>query len=419
MASVGFSQQAYAQANSVLVETAIPDSFNRDRNVSVTERARPDFDPLGFQSGSIIVRPQVQVGAGVTDNVFLQNAGGRTDGFSYVAPTITLQSDLPQDEIRASATAMLGRYFKYTRRNQNAYQLRLLGRKDIGSAFALTGEGQYARIYETPDTGAVDAVTSVLSTYKRGYLAARGRYRAGQFQGTLALDRTSFSFDDVRYSDGSVLNQEYRDQIMWRVTGEAQYALSPSLSFYGQVGLSKIDYSTLNFGRPNRDSEGYRIIGGVNFDLAGFMRGKIGVGYINRDYDSVIYKDADGLSAEALIEFFPTELTTVGIGVSRTLQDTAISGNSGAFFDNAFKLTVDHELLVNLLLGASGEYRRQIYSEPTRKANFYRLGGSATYFARRELAFKGLLQFQRRTNDASANGSFNEFRAELSVVFRR
>lgn len=419
-APIAFGGAAHAQSqDTLLTETAIPNNFDRDRNVSVLERPRPDYDPVGIQSGSFIFRPAVQIGAGITDNVFLTSVGGRGDGYAYFAPSIDIRSDLPRDQILANASATLGRYFKYVARNQNAFQLRALGRKDIGDAYSLTLETQYQRVYEGPESGAVDPSTTALSAYNRGFVAVRGRYAAGQFQGILAIDRTSFSFDNVELGNGTVVDQSSRDQVMYRFTGEVQYALSPSLSIYGQVGGSLIDYSRPLGLQRNRDSDGVRAIAGVNFDLSGLMRGKIGVGYVERDYRAPIYRDASGFSAEALVEFFPTELTTVGIAVNRTLKDTNISASGGAFFDNGVRLSVDHELLTNLLIGASGEYRRQVYLDTVERASFYRFSTNATYFLNREVGIRGLVYYQRRAVDNLANNRFNEVRAELSVVFRR
>ncbi|PZU15051.1 MAG: hypothetical protein DI606_00300 [Sphingobium sp.] len=409
---------AWAQ-ESVLVDTAIPDSFNRDRNVSVTERARPDFDPLGIIRGAFTFLPQVQAGVGVSDNVFLTRDSKRSDGYGYFAPAITMTSDLPRDEIRASARAVLGRWFKYDNRNQNTFDLRLLGRKDIGDAYSVTGEAQYARIYEQPNSGAVDPSTAVLSAFNRSYFAVRGRYAFGRVQATVGVDRTAFTFDDLTLANGTPINQDSRDQVQQRLTAELQYALSPSLSIYGQVGGSKIEYSTMLFNVENRDSKGLRIVGGFNFDLAGLMRGKLGAGYIERDYDSPLYKDAHGVSVEGQVEFFPTELTTVGVAVARTLRDTNLAFNTGAFFDNSVTARVDHELLVNLLLGASGEYRHQVYLGTPTRADYYRASGTATYFANRSIVLRGEAGWQRRTINDNATNRFSEFRGELSITFRR
>lgn len=424
MATTAYAPNAFAQSyniaqDSLLVDTSIPNNFDRDRNVSVTERPRPDYDPVGLRSGAFQISPQVQVGAGATDNVYLAATNTRSDVFTYFAPSVEIRSDLNRDEIRASAGALLGRYFDNSPRNQNSYNMRLLGRKDIGDAYSVTGEAQYARLYESPDNGSIDPATAILSTYKRSFLSLRGRYAAGQFQTILAVDRTAFSFDDVTLGDGTVFNQRTRDQVMGRVAAEVQYAISPSLSVYGQVSGSQIEYSRLLGNQENRDSTGVRALGGVNFDLAGLMRGKVGVGYITRDYDSGLYQDAKGFSVEALVEFFPTELTTVGVSLARTLKDTNIAAVGSAFFDNGARVSIDHELLVNLLLGTQAEYRRQVYVSTSQRTSFYRLGGNATYYANRDVALRGLLQFQRRATDDLPNNRFNEFRGELSVIFRR
>src|SRR5947207_5799867 len=73
---------AAAQSDgSVLVDTAIPDNFDRDRNVSVLERPHPDYDPLDIRLGGFIFAPHVEMGAGATNNVYLRGVNRVGDGY--------------------------------------------------------------------------------------------------------------------------------------------------------------------------------------------------------------------------------------------------------------------------------------------------------------------------------------------------
>ncbi|MEO6218224.1 MAG: outer membrane beta-barrel protein [Sphingomonas sp.] len=403
--------------SSVLVDTAIPDNFDRDRNVGVLERLRPDYEPIGVQLGSFIVKPQVEVGAGYNSNIYLTTNNPTDSGFIYALPSVSATSDWAIDEVALSGSALLRRYLSNGRRNESSYTLRALGRKDIAGAFSLTGEGQFSRLFESPQTGAINSSLSVLSSYNRSFFSLRGQYREGQSRAIIALDRTSFSFNDIEQPSGPI-NQRDRDRIVWRATGEYQFAISPSLSLYTQGTYSRIDYSIPLFtGVANRSSRGFRIVGGVNFDLAGLMRGKLGAGYVNRNYTSALYHDASGLSVEADVEFFPSALTTIGIGLGRTVEDTSIAATS-SFFENRIQLRINHELLQNLLLNGAVEYRRQIYQNSPNRNNFYQATAGATYLSSRAISLNGSLNYLRRTTSGFSSG-FNEFRVQVGVTFKR
>jgi hypothetical protein len=410
---------ARAQSDgSLLIETAIPDNFDRDRNVSVLERPHPDYDPLDIRLGTFVLAPQIEGGAGATNNVYLTSSNRQSDGYVYTSPSALLRSDWARDELLLSATSTIRRYLTQTRRDETTYNLRALGAKDVGPNFTFTGETQYAKLIETPDTGAIDPSLSVLSSYRRSYLAGRAQYRAGRSRAILALDRTGFTFEDID-TGGRIINQSDRDRIVSRATGEYQYALSPSLSAYGQFTYGTIDYSrALLNGTANRDSEGVRAIGGVNFDLAGLVRGKIGVGYIDRDFHSPLYHDAHGFSAESLIEYFPSPLTTLGLVLSRTLQDTSVS-TTGAYFENRVTARVDHELLNNLIVSGAGEFRRQTYVDSPVHTNYYRALASTRYLVSRFFNLNGSISYLYRGSYALGSGQFSEVRAQIGVTARR
>ncbi|MFZ2994698.1 outer membrane beta-barrel protein [Sphingobium sp.] len=421
LASMPFAATlAHAQSSdtTVLVDTAIPENYDRDRNVSVLERPRPDYDQLGIRRGGFLILPQAETGLGATSNVYLSSADKKSDGYAYLAPSILARSDWSQDMVQLSGTGMLRRFFKQDRRNESSFNLRALGRKDIGDSFSLTGEAHYAKIFESFDSGAIDSTLAVLSSYNRSYFSGRAQYRSGQSRAILAIDRTAFTFADINLSTGDV-SQADRDRVITRGTGEYQHALSPSISLYGQAGYGETKYSrTLFDGTQNRDSVGWRAIGGVNFDLAGFMRGKVGVGYIDRNYKSPVFRDTHGLSAEAVVEYFPSVLTTFGLTLSRTIEDSSV-GNIGAFFQNRVQMRVDHELLNNLIVGSSAEYGRQKYVDDSTVNNYYRIAANARYLSSRFVSLNGQVTYNKRDSSTDFGGKLDDLRAQIGIIFRR
>jgi hypothetical protein len=412
---------AAAQTNStVLITPSLPIDFDRGRNISVEERPRTDYDQLGIRLGSIVVKPKVDLSLGYTDNAYLAGSSGKKGAaFVSAVPIVTADSDWDRDEVNLFAAAGFQRYFGETRRNQDTYDLRAVGRKDIGESFSLTGETQYARLYESPQTGATTAQLSVLSHYRRLFGSIRGQYTSGRGRVILAVDHTGLAFDDIDLGNNVIFGQKDRDRTIDRVTGQIQYALSPSISVYGQAGYDKTDYSQalLNSGAVNRNSDGWRVLGGVNFDLAGFMRGQVGVGYVRRNYDAAIYKDVSGLSAEALVEFFPTNLTTLSLRAGRTVEDASVS-NSGAYFDTYVRAGADHEFLANLIGGVTAEYRHQTQEGTAPNNDFYGAYTNLRYFSSRFFSlFTNAAWIRRTTNGGGPN--FSEVRAVVGITLQR
>lgn len=403
----------FLYGDTTLVRPAIPEGFDRGRNVAVTEKARPDYDALGIPVSSFKLLPRVDVAAGATSNVFLTDSDTKSDGFALIQPNAQLVSDWSRNKLQIYSGANLEEYFSNGRRNQNAWNVGANGEYEIGDAIKIRPEADVARLYESPYSGDVRSSSAVLSNYLTSYLSLTGEYQAGRVRGIASVDRTSFSFSDIDFGDGTIGSQAYRNRKITRFSGQGEYALSPSVSLYAQINYDQINYSTDLFGAPNRDSDGYRITAGINFDLTGFLRGTIGAGYVRRNYDASIYRPVDGPSVEARLEYFPSELTTVTLQLRRFLEDSSIGANN-AFFDNRVSLRVDHALLENLLVNVTGAYGHVSYVGLSDKRDNYRVSAGAQYMATRRYGLKGLVSYGHQSSDGAIVGSsFREARGQL------
>lgn len=411
---------AHAQsAETLLIAPSVPQGFDRGRNVSVSERARPDYDAIGIRLGGFNAFPRLDVGAGGTSNLYLTSDGEDTKAFVYARPSFRIASDWSRHELDFTGGGQLLRYIGAARRKEDAWNAGTLGKLELGSFTTVTAEAQIASQFETPFSGEVSSSLAVLSRYLRGFVSLRGQYTAGQGRALLAVDHTGFSFSKINLGDNLFVDQSNRDRGITRITGQVEYAFTPSVSLYAQgaVGLTRYD-DPLAPGIPNRDSDGYRVIGGVNFDIAGRARGTLGVGYIRRNYLSGRYRDVDGFSVEGRIEYFPTELTTFTLGVRRVIEDSSIS-TSDSFFDNRISLRVDHELRQNLLLNLTAEVARQDYIGSDQRADVYRFSGGANYLLSRTLRLNAGVSYTGRSTTGGGLGSkFDEVRGQAGITLQ-
>lgn len=404
--------------NTTLIDVTIPDNFDRGRNQSVLERPRPDYDAQPVRVGSFNVLPSVELGVGASDNVYQTNNNKQGDGYGFVKPALVAASDWSLHSLEFAATGNLKRYIDETPRNLSLFAIRGGGRLDLPSGFTVFGEARYNREFESAQTGAVQVFTTgAFSTYDRLFLALRAERQVGQSRITLAFDHTGLDFRPIKTS-GLTISQSTRDRVINRATARLEYAFTPSVAIYSQVSYENTDYSIpIAALKGNRDSDGARILVGASFDLAGFMRGKIGVGYGLRNYKLPIFDNVSGFSADVKLEYFPTELTTVTFAASRTIEDTAI-GSTSSYNDTRASLRVDHELLRNLLLHGLAEVAWQDYFEAVLKARNYRLNIGAEYFSSRKVRLRfDLNGYHRKDNGTGASSNFYEKSAEFSVIY--
>lgn len=414
--------QAMAQASNstTLIQPVISPDFRRDRNVSVLERPHPDFDPLGYRVGSFLVNPALTVSPGFTSNVYTDNANKESDAFLITQPSLSLTSDWNVHRLRLVASGDIRRYAKATVRNQNGWSASAIGRLDVNQDMVIDLSGEAGRRFESPFSDDVVANTTNVSSYLQALINAKATYKMGRTRLVASLERSSFEFNSVDFIDRPSRDQSFRDRTMNRATGIADFALSPSLSLYAEIVYDRNSYgSLLTNGNANRDSNGYAVIGGTNFDLAGLMRGSVGIGYSQRDYRSNRYPDASGLSVEAEVQFFPSPITNISITARRQIQDASL-GSTGAYLDNRIGIRIDHELIENLAISTGAEIIRRSYFESPEFTDVLSITSEARFQMTRGLSFGGNFRYgSSRPHGNSLGNAFDEFQAVLSVRIRR
>src|SRR5579872_2282180 len=92
---------AYSSLRAELLSTYFPEGvhgYGTDPGVTVSSRARPEFDPQGIRVNSFVVHPQLEQGLGYDSNVF----GGTPQRGSWVVgthPSVLVTSDWSRDSL--------------------------------------------------------------------------------------------------------------------------------------------------------------------------------------------------------------------------------------------------------------------------------------------------------------------------------
>ena len=411
---------ARAQTIAPLVPPSIDPDYNRGRNISVTEQEDPSYQALGVRLGSILAYPSFSIVTGATNNVFTNDAVKRSDAFYFFRPAVYVTSDWAVHKVEVVAGADIQRYAHQTLRNQNAYAVTATGRLDIGPDAKVTGAVQYSRSAESPYSTDLAADVSVLSQFTRFNPSLTGVYDAGRFRFTGKVERLRLTFSDVEFANGAIRNQRDRDRSVTRASVQTEYALSPSVAAFAQGTYDITNYDTLRAdGQANRDSKSPQMLLGVNFDLAGTMRGTLAAGYTKRFYDAPIYADKGGLVLQARAEIFVSALTTVNVGVQQLIQDSGSSFN-GAYRDLRANVGFDHALLRNLIISSDFTAIRQRVLDSPASSNRLLAEFSAKYQSNRFISVQAGVQYGRSRPGAVPLGNvFSELSGQVTLRFRR
>ncbi|WP_157190192.1 outer membrane beta-barrel protein [Novosphingobium sp. Rr 2-17] len=411
---------AHAQVASTIVDPFVPVDFDRGRNVGVAEQGDPNFQALGVRFGTFTAYPSIAVSSGVTNNVYLNNIDKVSDAVFTLQPGIRLRSGWSQNSIDIAASANVVRYAHETLRNRQEYSVTAIGLLDISSNIQARARIQYDRLAESPYANDLAANVSVLSQYARLVPNLAFIYTRGHTRLTASAEQYTFRFNTIRFADGTSRDQSERDKTINRLAIQGDYAFTPSLAVYAQANADQTNYKTLrSSGAANRDGDAVRFITGVSLDLAGLLRGRVGVGYVRRTYDSDLYKTAQGLSLESDLAFFVTPLTTVTLAGQSSIQDANI-GNSGAYRDNRLSLTADHSLLRNLLITAKALWsQRKILENASSNQTVTQFTLNAKYQTNRFTSIGlGLGYGKGRSTGTSAGVPFDELQGQVTLQVR-
>lgn len=148
----------------------------------------------------------------------------------------------------------------------------------------------------------------------------------------------------------------------------------------------------------DRDSHGYEIEAGLNVDFGGLVFGEFFAGYLAQNLDDPSLNSAKGPTFGAALIWNPTGLTTVRLNVDRSLAETTVAGASVNIETN-FGLSVDHELLRNLLLQLDTRLSRGHFKGVSRDDDVIILSAHANYMMNRRMNLLLGYSFEKEESD--------------------
>lgn len=372
-----------------------------ERGVTVTERQRPDLDPLGIRAGGFLVMPKLKVDGVYDDNVFATDNNTIDDFLAIISPSLRVISDWNTHSLEFHGGADVGRYADQTDEDYIHYNLGTSGRLDIQRGTSLTAGVDY--VATTEDRGSPDDVNGTEPT-EYTILTPRfgGTHRWNRVSLDVGAQAQIYDFDDVP-SAGGIINNDDRDRTRYLLTMQGNYEIVPQYAAFLRVALNQVDYdSAVDDAGVNRDSDGYEIVAGTRIDLTGILFGDVFAGYRSQSYDDPSLKKVEGISYGGALTWNVTNLTTIKGSIQRTVDETTQAGASG-YLSTAYNASVDHELLRNLLIGLSAGLTNNDYEGISREDDVYRVGAYARYLMQRNLYLS--LNYNYTNRDSSITGA--------------
>lgn len=394
------------------------------RGMTVFERPRPEYDPIGIRLGSFFLYPRAELEETYNDNIFATRKG--TDDFlTVVSPSAALLSNWGTHELNLRFGASIGTYARNSSENFGEYYIGTSGRYDIDRFVSAYGEAKFAHLHEDREDpnspfGARNPIEYDSYTAKAGI--AQKRLRVGY---DLSVQFQRFDFENAQFNSGGTLNQQIRNDNVFTPTLRLSYELVPNYEAFIRASgvIVAYDNSTAGGVLPTRDSKGYRFDLGARIDLTGVSYGEIYAGYLSQEYDNTRFGSIDGVDAGARLVWNPDTLTSVIFSGDRQVVDsnafasfTPLGGgnNSAGYLRSTVSAEIDHELLRNVLLNASVIYESDDYQGIDRADDRIDLTAGVRYLLNHNVYLGAAYTYTNR--DSSGKDAFGEFSRNLFMI---
>ncbi len=393
-------------------------NFKRDKNVSVRQRPRPDYEATGQKAGGFTLYPRVTVDLEHNDNIYAVASAKTDDNIWRVKPELAIRSDWSRNALGFFAGGNVIRYGDHSSENAEEFTVAANGRIDIERGSNITGSVQTQRLVEPRTSPTFPQAAGKPVEYDLNTGTAALTKEFNRLRVTGRLEDRDYNYKDVKNIAGTgVVDQDFRDRNEFTYGGKAEYAVSPDTAFYLAATGNKKSYDT-TVATQNRDSDGYVLGVGANFDVSELVRGDVQVGYMKQSYDSALFKDIKGFNATGRVEWFPTQLTTVGVNGSRTIEESTAPGSQG-YIANNIGASIDHELLRNVLLSAAYQHGKDNYKGVDRDDKRDNFSATATYLLNRRVGLFLTYNYLKQDSTGTAKGSsFKDNKLIASVALQ-
>lgn len=419
IAPAALAQQAVPAVPAVQGQLGHPgEMFERDRNVSVIQRPRPEFETSGVRAGAFIFRPELHLALEYTDNVFATASSEQEDFVANINPKITLDSTWSRHSFSADASLLRREYFDFDDESVWNFNAGAVGRVDVVRDTFFQLSGNYAELTEPRTSAGAAGQAEEPIEYDTGTLNAAFERAVNRIKFLAAIDYSAFDYKDAPLFGGGVADQDFRDRNELTYTLRGDYAVSPDTALFARARFNEREY---DLSPPAvallRDSSGYVLDAGADFDLGGLARGEVALGYLEQDFDDPVQPDIDGLSVTGLLEWFPTQLTTVTFNAGRSANDSAVSGAAG-FLGTNFGVQVDHELRRNVILTGRIALSEDDYEGIDRTDERFDVTASVTYLLNRHVGMKASVNhFEQDSEGAAGNQDYELNRFIVSLTY--
>ncbi len=397
--------------------------YSRGFNTAVRERPHPEWAPIDLDFGGLTLQPQVSVTSLFNDNEKFATTDARSDVSFRIQPALQLGTNWTRNGLGLQAFVAQTEYVRDSEDDSTEYGVTGTGRLDVLNDLTVDARAgdQHLVLARTDPDVPIDSL-------------GPAEYDRQEFQGTITKTLPLFQlqgivavrnedYNSVGAPGGGIYDFSGRNGTYTSYSGRISYGISPAVAVF--LGTQYGDGYRPKFDNENQDSQGGDVAAGVNFDLSRLARGEVAFGYLYQSYSTPNTPSDSGVAFSANLQYFPTQLTTISITGERRTAPSSVAGSPGGISLDG-SVTVDHELLRNLIVSAGGQagqvqYRNFLINNAPIDRTDVGYGGSvgATYLLNRLVSLDLQYTYTGYTSTVALRRSYTANRLGLTLRLTR
>jgi hypothetical protein len=368
------------------VPPTLPDEIPRGQTVA--ERPHPDYEPVGAPIASFTLYPNLTLGESWNSNILGTKTSPLSDFISSIQPSMDLKSNWDTNALNFHFDDSFQKYAEHSDQDYNDYTFSSNGRLDVQQDLQLFGGIGYSvrhePVYSPNNPGVISPLFTTIVPEQYSDLAANAAVQKTFNRLTVRLDANydKFNFANVASATGVPVQMSLENYDQELLTVKTSYEIAPLRSVYLLATYDWRNYEfPVDLTGVNRTSQGYTAAAGISYDLTGITFLDLYAGYLQQNYIAPL-PSVSGPTGGVKLTWNVTRLTTVTANLAHGVAETLLPGAS-SYLDTTTTLTVDHELLRNLILDGYIGYEQQAFQGVSRTDDYYSAGVSAKYLINR------------------------------------
>jgi hypothetical protein len=304
----------------------------------------------------------------------------RSDVAALVAPTLRARTLWERHGLDIQAGTESIFYRENPGLDQTDANIRGKGWIDVHHDLKILTSFQTAYLHEQVGTlsSPLGAVQPTPYTLMSGDVTVRKEIN--RLTGSLGMRIDSYDYGSTVAANGSTINVDNRDgQIYWG-HGRLDYAISPKL---GVFTAAEVNHRNIR-GVPGQpfDSNGYRVLSGVDVEFTRLITGELGAGYVRQDFVAPTIPDIAGPAYRALLTWRPTRSIDVNLIAEQIVTQSSPTTTTGVVAD-LLQLAVDYEIRRNVVLTVAGSRELDKFVADVRRDRVYTVDTRLKYLMNR------------------------------------